>query len=75
MSAQSKDTASDSKGDVQGEGNYDASRRYDKKLEKFVADRKSDIPKLAEEAERALDGPEGDELRKAEEIGKAKAKR
>jgi hypothetical protein len=74
MSAQSKGTDG-GKSEVQGEGNYDASRRYDKKLEKFVADRKSEIPELAANAERALDGPEGDELRKAEEIGKAKAKR
>ena len=73
MSTQDKPSGSDTKN--QGEGNADASRRYDAKLEKFVKDRKSEIPHLAEDAERALDGPEGDELRKAEEIGRAKAKR
>ncbi len=75
MSAQSKGTSSGSRAENQGEGNRDAARRYDEKLEKFVAEKKSEIPGLAEDAERALDGPEGDELRKAEEIGKAKAKR
>lgn len=77
MSTQSKDTTkdTDAKSEVQGEGNYDASRRYDKKLEKFVDERRSEIPGMAQDAERVLEGPEGDELRKAEEIGKAKAKR
>jgi hypothetical protein len=75
MSVQSKGTSSGGKSENQGEGNRDATRRYDEKLEKFVAERKSEIPDLAEDAERALDGPEGDDLRKAEEIGKAKAKR
>jgi hypothetical protein len=75
MSEKARNASSGSKSENQGEGNRDAARRYDDKLEKFVAEKKSEIPDLAEDAERALDGPEGDELRKAEEIGKAKAKR
>jgi hypothetical protein len=84
MSADSKATESQGKAgnqtekhsdnDLQGEGNYDAARRYDEKLGKFVTEKKSEIPGLAKDAERALDGPEGDALRKAEEAGKAKAK-
>jgi len=63
------------KNQVQGEGDYEAARHYDKKLEKFVAEKRSEIPKMAQDAERAIDSPEGDELRRAEEKGKAKARR
>jgi hypothetical protein len=62
------------KSKVEGEGSYEATRRYDKKLEKFVHDKKSEIPGMAKDAEKAIEGPEGEELRKAEEIGKSKAK-
>lgn len=54
--------------DVQGEGNYDATRRYNEGLGKSV--KKGDSDELAEKAKQALEGPEGDELREAEEIGK-----
>jgi hypothetical protein len=57
-----------------GEGNYAATRRFDKSQEKFVKDKKSEIPRLAKDAEKALDGTEGEELRKAEETAKAKAR-
>jgi hypothetical protein len=63
------------KSKVQGEGDYEAARHYDEKLEKFVAEKKSEIPKMAKDAEKALDGPQGDELRRAEEKGKSKARR
>jgi hypothetical protein len=59
---------------IEGEGNYTATHNYDKKLEKFVRDKKSEIPGMAKDAEKAVEGPEGDELRKAEEIGKSKAR-
>ena len=51
-----------------GEGNYDASRRYREGLEKSVQEGNAD--ELAEKAKKALEGPEGDALRKAEEKGK-----
>lgn len=54
---------------VQGEGNYDATRRYNEGLEKSV--RKGDSDELAEKAKLALEGKEGEELRKAEEQGKS----
>jgi hypothetical protein len=63
------------KSKVEGEGSYEATRRFDKQEEKFVHDNKSKIPGMAKDAEKALDGPEGDELRKAEEIAKSKARR
>lgn len=59
---------------VHGEGNYAAARDYDNRVEKFVSEKKSEIPKYAKDAEKALDGPEGDKLRAAEEKGKAKAR-
>ncbi|HTW34152.1 MAG TPA: hypothetical protein VMD53_06015 [Rhizomicrobium sp.] len=62
------------KSNVEGEGSYKATRRYDKKVGKFVHDRKSEIPRMAKDAEKAIEGPEGDELRRAEEIGKSKAR-
>jgi hypothetical protein len=54
--------------DVQGEGNYDATHHYDEGVKKSVE--KGDAEELAKKAEKALEGPEGDELRKAEEEGK-----
>lgn len=54
---------------VQGEGNYDATRRYNEGVEKSV--QKGDSDELAEKAKKALEGKEGDELRKAEEQGKS----
>jgi len=58
-----------------GEGNYEATRRFDRKQEKFVNDKRSDIPGMARDAKDALEGPKGDELRKAEEAARSKAKR
>lgn len=57
-----------------GEGNYQAAKDYDKRTEKFVAGHKSEISKLAKNAERSLSGKEGAELRAAEAKGKAKAR-
>lgn len=59
------------KKDQPGEGNYDASRRYREGLEKSV--KKGNAEELAEEAKTALDGDEGDALRRAEEQGKKAA--
>jgi hypothetical protein len=62
-------------GKVQGEGDYESARVYKKDIDEFVATRKSEIPDLAKKAEEALEGPEGAELKKAEEQGKSKARR
>ncbi len=53
---------------VEGEGSYEGTRRYDAGVQKSVE--KGNSEKLGKEAEKALDGPEGDELRKADEAGK-----
>ena len=49
-----------------GEGNYEASRTFDKDQASFVARNKSNIPAMGKAAEAALDGPEGASLRDAE---------
>lgn len=53
---------------VEGEGSYTASRRYREGLERSV--KKGDSNKLADEAAKALEGPEGDALRAAEQSAK-----
>ncbi len=50
-------------GAMQGEGNYDAARKYDAEQEAFAKSGKVD--EAAKEAEAALDGVEGAELEKA----------
>lgn len=54
----------------EGEGSRSAARRYDAEAERAAKD-KARTRKLATEAERALDGPEGPALHEAEESGKA----
>jgi hypothetical protein len=62
-------------GKVQGEGDYESARVYKKDIENFVSTRKDEIPEMVKSAEKALEGPEGEELKRAEEKGKSKAKR
>ncbi len=57
---------------IQGEGNYDAARRYRKAQEDFAKDT-AKVDKAAHEAEAAIEGPEGAELERArQETGKIK---
>jgi len=53
------------KNQIQGEGNYEAARRYREEQEKFAKSGK--VEEKAHEAEEALDGPEGEELERARE--------
>lgn len=48
---------------VQGEGDYDAARKFDREERAFV--KSGQVEKKAKEAEKALDGPEGVELERA----------
>jgi hypothetical protein len=48
---------------VQGEGNYDAARKFDAEEQAFV--KKGGVEPKAKEAEDALDGPEGADLERA----------
>jgi hypothetical protein len=59
---------------IQGEGNYDAARRFRKAEEAFAKDT-GKVEKAAHEAEDALDGPEGAELERARrETGEGKTR-
>jgi hypothetical protein len=51
------------KNQIQGEGNYDAARKFDEQERAFV--KSGQVEKKAKEAEEALDGPEGVELERA----------
>ena len=55
-------------GDRIGEGNPDAARRYNQGVEKTV--KEGHVDELGEKAKKALEGSEGDALRRAEEQGK-----
>jgi hypothetical protein len=48
---------------VQGEGDYESARRFDREEEKFVKDGK--VQQKAREAARALNGPEAQTLERA----------
>ena len=50
-----------------GEGDYAASKTFLNDQADFVKRNKSKIPAMGKEAEQALDGPEGDSLRAAEQ--------
>ncbi len=60
------------KSKIQGEGNYDAARKFDAEERAFV--QSGQVAQKAKEAEEALDGPEGEELeaarKEADEHGK-----
>jgi len=58
-----------------GEGNYRATRDYGKRTERFLDAHGNEVEDLARQAEQALDGEEGDELRRAEERGKEPARK
>jgi hypothetical protein len=57
------------RGANQGEGDYRSARAYDEHVRRTVEG--GQVEKKAHEAEKALEGKEGDELRRAEEAGKS----
>jgi hypothetical protein len=59
--------------EVIGEGNYTASREFREAEANFVKKNKARIPAMGNAAEKALEGPEGDDLRRAEEEAKSHA--
>jgi hypothetical protein len=58
-----------------GEGSYQGARDYKRRTETFLDEHGNEVERLAEDAAEALDGTEGDELRKAEAAGKAPARK
>jgi hypothetical protein len=59
---------------IKGEGDYAASRAFLKDQSGFVVKNKAKIPAMGKEAEKALEGPEGAELREAEAIAAARSR-
>lgn len=59
---------------VQGEGDYEAARRYDDKVSAHARDGQK-VKVEAEAAKRAVEGAEGAELEAAEKAGRAHAKK
>lgn len=55
----------------EGEGSRSAARRYNEGVTRTV--KEGHVEELAKKAEDALEGPEGDALRRAEEEGKSHA--
>jgi hypothetical protein len=62
-----KKAAPKKKKQVMGEGDYEASRKFLKDEAGFVKRHKADIPQMGKDAEAAMDGPQGAELRAAED--------
>ncbi len=60
---------------VEGEGSYTAARDYQKSVRSFVSEKQDQIEELAESAEAALEGEEGELLRRAEEEGRSHARK
>lgn len=54
--------------EVEGEGSYQATHRYNEAVSRHA--KEGDTERLAKEAAEALDGPEGEDLRRAEEEAK-----
>ena len=73
MNPNPKNTESNDLGlENEGEGNKTAARRYNEATQQYVESGK--VETAAQEAEGALAGPEGEELRRAEEATKQRAK-
>jgi hypothetical protein len=64
--APAKKAVAAKKKQIVGEGDYAASKSFDKDQSGFVEKHKANIPAMGHAAEKALEGPEGDALRAAE---------
>ena len=72
--APAKKTAARKPKQTVGEGDYAASRKFLKDQAGFVKRNESQIPAMGKEAEKALEGPEGNELRAAEDDARARSR-
>jgi len=59
---------------IMGEGDYQASRKFLKDEANFVKRNNSEIPQMGRDAEAALEGPQGAELRAAEAEARSHSK-
>ncbi|MEP6830815.1 MAG: hypothetical protein ABI963_10780 [Rhizomicrobium sp.] len=69
-----KKTAPKKKTQIVGEGDYKASRSFLKDQNNFVKRHNSEIPQMGKDAEAALEGPQGAELRAAEAEARSHSK-
>jgi hypothetical protein len=60
------------RGANQGEGDYRSARAYDEHVRRTVES--DQVEKKAHEAEKAIEGKEGDALRRAEKIGESRSR-
>lgn len=72
--APAKKKAVKKKKQIKGEGDYAATRAFDKDQAGFVKKNKARIPAMGQAAEKALEGPEGDSLRAAEAEAAARSR-
>jgi hypothetical protein len=70
MPKRSKAKKNGSRGRVEGEGSYSATRAYNENLGRALRDKRS-IERGAENARRAVESSEGPALRKAEQRAKS----
>jgi len=68
MAQEGKTSQNDKNGQLEGEGSYTATRKYNQHLAEHQ--RTEDVERLAEDAREALEGEEGEDLRQAEEKAK-----
>jgi|APTNR8051073442_1049403.scaffolds.fasta_scaffold04187_2 hypothetical protein len=57
---------------IEGEGSRTAARHYNEGTKEFV--KNADVEQKAKDAKKAVEGPEGEELRDAEDTGRAAAR-
>jgi hypothetical protein len=72
MSDEARINKSPKEPNIEGEGSYEAAKRYKKSVDNYLAD--NDPEKAAEQAKRALNTEEASELEKAEQAGKKPAR-
>jgi len=72
--AKAKKAAPKKKQAMVGEGDYQASRSFLKDQADFVKRHSSEIPGMGRDAEAALEGPQGDQLRAAEDEARSHSK-
>jgi hypothetical protein len=72
--AKAKKAAPKKKQQTIGEGDYQASRSFLKDQANFVKRHSSEIPGMGKEAEAALEGSQGDQLRAAEDEARGHSK-
>jgi hypothetical protein len=68
MAQNTQTNTKNKKSGLEGEGSYSATRKYNEGLAKHQ--KQANVDALAKSARKAVEGPEGAELRRAEEQGK-----